>query len=220
MVYRRTERGDQRYYKRRAEIIAAARKLFGDQGYEETTMQQVVREAGTSIGNCYFYFPNKEALLLVVIREIISDIWGTADAELDQIPPGIRKLAIIFYQSITLMLEHEELGRLMLKGLSLPAVRNAVLEDYRRRVRQLTNENPDIFSGMDVDLKINAAQGAGIALIEMKLYGELAEDPMHIGIFMARYNLQALGFPKDAVEQAMSRLEQIAMQHRAARMVG
>jgi AcrR family transcriptional regulator len=220
MVYRRTERGDQRYNKRRGEIVTAARKLFGEQGYEAMTMQQVVREAGTSIGNCYFYFSNKEALLLVVIREIISDIWSTADAELDQVPPGVRKLAIIFCQSITLMLEHEELGRLMLKGLSLPAVRNAILEDYRRRVRQLTNENPDLFNGKDIDLKINAAQGAGIALMEMKLFGELTEDPVYIGIFLARYNLQALGFPREAVELAMNRLEKIALKHRTARMVG
>ncbi len=220
MVYRRTERGDQRYLKRRAEIVSAARKLFAEQGYEATTMQQVVREAGTSIGNCYFYFPNKEALLLVVIREIISDIWSSADTELDHVSSGIRKLAVILYQSITLMLEHAELGRLMLKGLSLPAVRNAVLEDYRRRVRQLTEENPDLFNGQDMDLKINATQGAGIALIEMKLHGELSEDPERIGLFMARYNLQALGFPQDAVEQAMSRLGQIAAHQSATRKIG
>ncbi len=208
MVYRRTERGDLRYHKRRSEIVQAARKLFGEQGFDSTTMQQVVRMAGTSIGNCYFYFPNKEALLLVVIKEIIAEIWSAADDVLDRIPSGIEKLGFIFHQSITLMLRHEELGRLMLRALSVPAVREAIVEDYRKRVKQLTQDYPDLFSGEDVDLKISAAQGAGISLLEMKLHGELDDSPEKIGTFLARYNLLALGFSREVVAEALAILEQ------------
>lgn len=206
MVYRRTDIGQKRYHNRRKMIISAARTLFADQGYDETTMQQVVLEAGTSIGNCYFYFQNKESLLLTVIEEIISEIWSPVDIDLDQEPSGIKKLAILLYRSITLMLDHEEWGRLMLKALSLPAVRNSVLDNYRKRVRKLAKENPESFKGEDVDLKINAAHGAGIALLEMKLNGELFENSSEIGLFLVRYNLQGLGFPQDAIEQAMSHL--------------
>lgn len=220
MVYRRTERGDLRYHKRRTEIVRAARRLFGEQGFDSTTMQQVVREAGTSIGNCYFYFPNKEALLLVVIKEIIGEIWGGADAALDRIPSGIEKLGFIFYQSITLMLMHEELGRLMLRALSVPAVREAIVEDYRKRVRQLIHENPSLFSEEDVDLKICSAQGAGIALIEMKLHGEMDAPPEKIGMFLARYNLQALGYPRDTVDETLAMLERAREKRKTLKAIG
>jgi AcrR family transcriptional regulator len=208
MVYRRTERGNQRYTKRQAEIVAAARRLFAEYGYDGATMQQVVREAGTSIGNCYFYFPNKEALLLVVVREIIGEIWGSADAALDRLPSGAEKLAYVFYESIRLLLDHEELGGLMLRALSVPAVHEAIVDDYRKRVRQLIRDYPSLFSGVDIDLKINAAQGAGIGLLEMKLHGESDDSTDHIGKFLARFNLQALGLPQAEVDEALATLEQ------------
>src|SRR2546425_11549934 len=56
MPYRVTERTEQRRQAMRKRIITAARDLFVRQGYQPTTMQQIVQEAGTSIGNCYFYF--------------------------------------------------------------------------------------------------------------------------------------------------------------------
>lgn len=172
-------------------------------------MQNVVHAAGTSIGNCYFYFSNKEALLQVVIQDIIADIWTSADEAIKDVPSGINKLALIFYQSITLMIEHEATGKLMLMALSLPAVRFAVIDDYRRRVKQLIDENPNLFNNEDLDLKINAAQGAAIALIEMILFDGMEYEPSKIGFFLTRWNLQAIGIPPSAVEDALNTLKQI-----------
>lgn len=69
MVYRQTKRSAKIRLESRTRILAAARKLFAQKGYEATTMQQVVREAGTSIGNAYFYFENKEGLVKALVEE-------------------------------------------------------------------------------------------------------------------------------------------------------
>ena len=44
-------------------IIAAAWKLFYEQGYEETTVEDIVFESETSKGSFYHYFEGKDALL-------------------------------------------------------------------------------------------------------------------------------------------------------------
>ena len=44
-------------------IISAAWKLFYEQGYEETTVEDIVFESGTSKGSFYHYFDGKDALL-------------------------------------------------------------------------------------------------------------------------------------------------------------
>lgn len=44
-------------------IIAAAWKLFYDQGYENTTVEDIVFESETSKGSFYHYFNGKDALL-------------------------------------------------------------------------------------------------------------------------------------------------------------
>lgn len=44
-------------------IIAAAWKLFYEQGYEQTTVEDIVFESETSKGSFYHYFDGKDALL-------------------------------------------------------------------------------------------------------------------------------------------------------------
>ena len=38
-------------------------RLFREQGYEQTTMRAIAREAGVSVGNAYYYFASKEHLI-------------------------------------------------------------------------------------------------------------------------------------------------------------
>ena len=44
-------------------IVAAAWKLFYEQGYEETTVEDIIYESETSKGSFYHYFAGKDALL-------------------------------------------------------------------------------------------------------------------------------------------------------------
>lgn len=47
----------------KGKIIVAAWKLFYEQGYDNTTIEEIVDESGTSKGSFYHYFAGKDALL-------------------------------------------------------------------------------------------------------------------------------------------------------------
>ncbi|MDO4277703.1 TetR/AcrR family transcriptional regulator [Lachnoclostridium edouardi] len=47
----------------KSRIVSAAWKLFYEQGYEDTTVDEIVEESGTSKGSFYHYFEGKDALL-------------------------------------------------------------------------------------------------------------------------------------------------------------
>ena len=47
----------------RGKIIDAAWKLFYRQGYDDTTVEEIIEESGTSRGSFYHYFQGKDALL-------------------------------------------------------------------------------------------------------------------------------------------------------------
>jgi len=55
---------------RRAEIIAAARRLFQIREYEKTTMQDVMDDLGIAKGTIYYYFKSKEELMDAVINQM------------------------------------------------------------------------------------------------------------------------------------------------------
>ena len=46
----------------KGKIISAAWKLFYEQGYDDTTIDEIIAESGTSKGSFYHYFEGKDAL--------------------------------------------------------------------------------------------------------------------------------------------------------------
>jgi len=63
------DRASDRLDKRRAALVEAARRLFLEKGYEQTTLADVVTCGGGSLATLYKLFGNKEGLLLAVVRE-------------------------------------------------------------------------------------------------------------------------------------------------------
>ena len=69
-------------------IISAAWKLFYEQGYEETTVEDIVFESETSKGSFYDYFDGKDALLGTlanVFDEKYEQLIGEMDPSLDAV---------------------------------------------------------------------------------------------------------------------------------------
>ena len=56
-------------HQRRVQILQAAMACFARQGYHATSMDDVVRESGLSVGAIYSYFPSKEELFLALIDD-------------------------------------------------------------------------------------------------------------------------------------------------------
>ena len=53
-------------------IIAAAWKLFYEQGYEDTTIEDIVFESETSKGSFYHYFDGKDALVGTLSTQLLT----------------------------------------------------------------------------------------------------------------------------------------------------
>ena len=54
---------------KKSKILAKARKLFWEKGYQKITMRDIARVCGFEPSNLYNYFPDKETLLYEVIME-------------------------------------------------------------------------------------------------------------------------------------------------------
>jgi AcrR family transcriptional regulator len=66
---------------KRANVLAAAAALFGQKGYENTTMADVARLADVAVGTLYKLFPSKEAMKYALLE------WR-AEAVLSHAPQG------------------------------------------------------------------------------------------------------------------------------------
>src|SRR3954470_2809180 len=100
MVYRRTAKSEKTREASREALLAAAARLMRKHGYHGTTMQEVVADAGTSIGNAYFYFRNKDELFGETIRRVIDERWNVTERVMMSAPAGPRRIALIMYANI------------------------------------------------------------------------------------------------------------------------
>lgn len=76
---------DQHLAARREQILAAATRCFARNGFHETSMQDVIAEAGLSVGAVYRYFKSKDELRGAVASEnvgaLLAELTTIADRE-------------------------------------------------------------------------------------------------------------------------------------------
>lgn len=64
---------------RKLEILRSASYAFGERGYHETGMRDIASDLGMTVGNLYYYFENKQALLYFCQDETLNGLLDLAD---------------------------------------------------------------------------------------------------------------------------------------------
>jgi AcrR family transcriptional regulator len=70
----------------RNRVIVAARELFDTQGYQGTTVREIARHAGVSVGSVFTTFASKGEILSQVMQDRLDGLY----AELDRVMPHLR----------------------------------------------------------------------------------------------------------------------------------
>jgi AcrR family transcriptional regulator len=71
--------------------------MFIEKGYENTSIDEIIAEAGIAKGTYYYYFESKEATLEAVIEMMIEEEVGRAKAVLETSLPVPQKLVSVIY---------------------------------------------------------------------------------------------------------------------------
>lgn len=79
--------------KTRERILDAALNIFSNQGYHDTRLDEIVKEAGTSKGSIYFHFPNKERLFIALVDQFADVIERRAVEAIQQAPRGMARVS-------------------------------------------------------------------------------------------------------------------------------
>jgi AcrR family transcriptional regulator len=72
---------------RRQQILDAARRCFLRDGFHTTSMQDVIAEAGLSVGAVYRYFSSKEELIRAIAQSVIGGAASVFDEIVAHTPP-------------------------------------------------------------------------------------------------------------------------------------
>ncbi len=87
---------------RRAELMAAAERLFLSQGVEATTVAQITRAAGVAKGSFYLQFTTRDELLSALRRRFLDDYLEELDAVVGEVPEDHHAARLAVWTAVTL----------------------------------------------------------------------------------------------------------------------
>jgi len=99
-------------------IKAAARKLFIQRGFDDTTTREIAQLAGVGIGTVFTYADNKRDLLFLIANEDLADVTAKAEAAIRDDAPCLQNLITVFRYHYELFGRQPQLSRLMLREMT------------------------------------------------------------------------------------------------------
>ena len=145
----------------RAAIQAHALRLFREQGYQATTIEQIIAAADVSESTLFRYFPSKEDLVLQDDYDpLIIDALRAQPPEVATIPAIRAALAAVF-SGMSEAQRAEQNERVALV-LSVPAVRARMLDQFLQAVRDLGEAIAERAQRRPDDFAVRTVAGAVI----------------------------------------------------------
>jgi AcrR family transcriptional regulator len=114
----RLEKARQDPNSKKAKILAAARRLFGEYGYNDTTTRMIAKDVGIDISTLYYHWGEKQDLYEAVVMAVGEEI----QAELNKIEHKVRgrslttRLEIAIDMMCDYLFGHPEISNLFLFG--------------------------------------------------------------------------------------------------------
>lgn len=105
-----------------ARIVGAARQLFSDRGFAETTTQQIAEAADIGTGTLFLYARSKEDLLVMVFSDEMLETARAAFADADPNAPLLDQLMQVFSSMLAYHERDPDIARLLLKEVMFPDV--------------------------------------------------------------------------------------------------
>lgn len=113
-------------------ILGAAETFFASEGFHQTSMERIADEAEVSVGTLYFYFKNKEDLLVNLLDDIGMSLRGMLAQEFrgsTQGFDGLRRASHAFFGGFCR--EHPEKLTIIFRE---SVGQSAVVEAYRKKI--------------------------------------------------------------------------------------
>ncbi|MDQ7065445.1 MAG: TetR/AcrR family transcriptional regulator [candidate division KSB1 bacterium] len=198
------------HFKKRDEILRAAKKLFLEQGYEKTSVRQIVEEANTSMGNLYHHFPDKWSILkaickdfVAVLRRQIQVIHGLA------LRPELG-FALDFRIGYLTTLEDPKMSRLWLLVRNFPEIHEYSLENKRVRLKTFFG---DRFTEEEYNFLAVAIQGIADSFFALKRQGNLADNSSVLSDYIIDFSLRLLGYSRDEIAMVLKEVNELIKDH-------
>ena len=149
-------RRDSRETKRK--ILTVCVRLFLEQGYHNTSVSQIVEEAGVARGSCLNLFPTKDKILLELVGTMFSGQFSVARSVADRQLPPVYAYAVETAIQLTLTELNENLREIYIEAYSQPDTAEYIYIHTTAELKQIFGANfPDQAESDFYEMEIGTA---------------------------------------------------------------
>lgn len=139
-------------------ILTACVRLFLEQGYKNTSVSQIVDEAGVARGSYLNLFPTKDKILLDLVETMFSGQFSVARSIADQNLPPIFAYAVETSIQLTLTELNENLREIYIEAYSVPDTAEYIYLHTTAELKQIFGANfPDYSDSDFYEMEIGTA---------------------------------------------------------------
>lgn len=115
----------------RAALVAAAREVFEELGYNTARISDITKKSKTSYGGFYHYFTSKDEILLEVLTVVAGEMFMASRAADDAVDDPLARIESANRQYLTALARNAKLMAIIEEG----AFRDPAMRDLKMRLR-------------------------------------------------------------------------------------
>ena len=139
-------------------ILTVCVRLFLEQGYKNTSVSQIVDEAGVARGSYLNLFPTKDRILLELTETMFGGQFGVARSIADSKLPPVYAYAVETAIQLTLTELNENLREIYIEAYSLPETSEYIYLHTTAELKQIFSANfPDYSESDFFEMEIGTA---------------------------------------------------------------
>ena len=139
-------------------ILTVCVRLFLEQGYKNTSVSQIVDEAGVARGSYLNLFPSKDKILLDLTETMFGGQFGMARSITDTKLPPVYAYALETAIQLTLTELNENLREIYIEAYSLPETSEYIYLHTTAELKQIFSANfPDYSDSDFYEMEIGTA---------------------------------------------------------------
>jgi AcrR family transcriptional regulator len=183
----------------RNKIIRISRKLFLEQGYENTTVRQVLKKAGLSTGSLYHFFKNKEEILLMSLKDALLEISSLTDGIAVKYHEPALRYALGIAVGISEIFKYKRLFNFYHAVYKNETAENFMISLKVARMKNLLRDLNLHFTDTEIQSRVLAVHGATRALMLATINKQLSADLNDIYALIIRIALSEFNIPQKKI---------------------
>lgn len=188
----------------RNKIIKISRRLFLEQGYENTTVRQVLKKAGLSTGSLYHFFKNKEEILLFSLKDALLEISSLTDSIAVKYKEPMLRYALGIAIGISEIFRHKRLFNFYHAVYKNETAENFMISLKVARMKNLLNDLNLHFTDNEIQARVLAIHGATRALMLATINKQLSANLDDIYSLIIRIALSEFNIPRQKIDAIIS----------------